>query len=340
MTIDTIDLTPKRPTLDGRNFDQLVGLWVDDCRSRLGAKTATGYEEKIAYVREWWLSCGPSYDWVMSEDAILDFGRWLYEKQSRFSRPLGYNTRRDALRRLRQVFLWAWKKGYIANDYSKWVPQPAGSAPLRLAPTLEALRRLIAAAERSQYPLRDRAILAVLLGTGVRRAECAGINIEDIRIDADGSGIITVQAKKVKGREIHARHVAFDVATGAHIRAQLDDLQLSYPDRNTGPLFSSTRFDQNRLTAIGIYRVVKKLIIVAGLEAQIEGPHDLRRYFATYYSRNRRGEAYGQLLSKQLGHSSYRMTSQYSLQDIEDVREAMISPFALLEEEERELGLK
>ena len=333
MTIDAIQLTPDRPTLDARHFDKLIDLWLDDMKPRVSLKTHADYSDKSRYVREWWASKGPSYDWAMSEATTLDFAHWLSERVSRFGRPLGYNTRRDALRRLRQVFLWAWKKGYVQNDYSKWVPAPGGSAPLRKAPTLDALRRLIEAATRSQYPLRDRAILAVLLGTGARRSECAGINIEDVQIDADGSGVIAVKAKKVKGREVHARHVAFDVATGAHIRAHVDDLQHSYPDRSTGPLFPSTRYDQNRLTPIGIYKVVKKLIGLAGLETQIEGAHDLRRYFATYYSRNRRGEAYGQLLSRQLGHSTYRMTAHYSLQDVEDIRESMISPFALLEEE-------
>ena len=75
----------------------------------------------------------------------------------------------------------------------------------------------------------------------------------------------------------------------------------------------------------------KALIELAGLSDKLAGPHDLRRNFATYYSRQRRGEAHGQALSKQLGHASYRMTSQYNLQDAEDLREAMASPFALME---------
>lgn len=325
--IDAIQLKPDRQILDGRNFSPLIDLWLADCSRLVSDRTLAGYSEKIEYVREWWLSCGPAYNWTLSETAVQDYAQWLSNKQSRFGKPLGYHTRRDALRRLRQVFVWAWKNGYVANDYSKWVPAPSGSAPLRKAPPLDALRRLLAAADRSPYPTRDRAILAVLLGTGVRRGECAGINIEDVRIDADGSGIITVQAKRVVGREIHARHVAFDVATGAYIRTWLDEINLT-----AGPLWVSLRHDQSRLTAIGIYKAVNRLIMLADLKEQVKGPHDLRRYFATFYSRRRRGEAYGQLLSKQLGHSSYRMTAHYSLQDVEDIREAIISPFALMEE--------
>ncbi|MBX3014832.1 MAG: site-specific integrase [Caldilineaceae bacterium] len=202
---------------------------------------------------------------------------------------------------------------------------------MRVAAPLDYLRRLMDATDKSAFPKRDRAILAILLGTGVRRAECASIKVEWVRINADGSGELQVEAKRVANREVHMRTVAFDSATGQYIRAQLDSLW-----RTSGPLFPSQSVRKEGLAPIGIYRVVKKLIKLAGLEDEIQGPHDLRRYFATYYSRHRRGEIHGQLLSRQLGHSTYRMTAHYTLQDVEDIRETMISPFALLEGEERE----
>lgn len=329
--IDTIQLKPEQPFLDARHFEQLIDFWLTDMALRVAQRTFDDYKDKIRYVREWWVMKGPAYNWSMSEPALLDFAQWLANKESRFGSPLAYNTRRDAHRRVRQLFIWAWKKGYVQNNYAKWVPAPEGSAPLRKAPPLQDLRKLIEAAGHStiyRLTLRNRAILAVLLGTGVRRSECAGINVEDVQIGTDNSGIITVKAKKVKAREIHSRHVAFDPATGVYIKNWVEELDPS------GPLWPSERFDEPRLTPVGIYRVVKKIIHDAGLDRQIQGPHDLRRYFATYYSRNRKGEAHGQLLSKQLGHSTYRMTAHYSLQDVEDIRESIISPFALLNKED------
>jgi site-specific recombinase XerD len=328
MEMDSIRLDPERPSLDARNLDALIDLWLKDRRRRLSAKTAAGYEEKIKYFREWWQVNGVTVNWQLTEDVLLDFNAHLSARISRFGEPLGYHTRHDCLRRLRQMFIWAHGKGYISNDYSYLIPQPEGEAKLRVAAPLDCLRRLIEATAQSPYPTRDRAILAVLLGTGVRRAECASVNVEWVRIDADGSGELQVVAKRVKNRNVHQRRVAFDAATGNHIAAQLDSMV-----GNHGPLFPSRR--GQRLTPIGVYRVVKKLIDLAGLSDQIQGPHDLRRYFATYYSRNRRGENYGHLLSKQLGHSNYRMTTNYSLQDIDDVREVIISPFALLEADGR-----
>ena len=327
--MDSIRLDPERPALEARQLDALIELSLQNRRRRLSAKTAADYADKIRYFREWWREEGPRCDWQLSEESLLDFNLHLSQRMSRFGAPLGYHTRKDALRRLKQVFLWAYQTNRVTNDYSKFVPAPEGSAPLRVVAPLDCLRRLVEATSKSATPTRDRAILAILLGTGVRRAECASINVEWVRINADGSGELSVEAKRVAKREVHRRTVAFDGATGKYIRAHVDTLM-----GTTGPLFPSQRPEQPRLTPVGVYRVVKKLIKLAGLEEQIQGPHDLRRYFATYYSRHRRGESHGQLLSKQLGHSTYRMTAHYSLQDVEDIRAVIVSPFALLDGED------
>lgn len=322
--MDSIRLNPERPTLDARQLDALIALWLHDRNRRLSRKTYAGYADKIRYFREWWAVTGEPVHWQLTEELLVDFNRHLAEKQSRFGIPLGYNTRKDCLRRLRQCLLWAYKNGYVQKNYSHWVPAPEGSAPMRTAAPLDQLCLLIRATDRSPYPTRDRAMLAVLLGTGVRRAECASINVEWVQMNADGSGELQVEAKKVGQREVHRRLVAFDAPTGQYIRAHIDTMMAP-----KGALFVSGRSGR-RLKPIGVYRAIKRLIMMAGLGDQIQGPHDLRRNFTTYYNRHRRGESHGQLLSKQLGHSSYRMTATYSLQDVEDVREAIISPFALL----------
>jgi site-specific recombinase XerD len=327
--MDSIRLDPERPALDARHLDALIEMWLQNRRRRLAAKTAADYADKIRYFRDWWKLEGPTVDWQLSEETLLDFNKHLSERISRFGQPLAYHTRKDALRRLKQVLLWAYEKNHTTNNYSKFVPAPEGSAPARQAAPLDCLRRLVEATAQSSTPTRDRAILAILLGTGVRRSECASINVELVRINADGSGDLQVEAKRVTKREVHRRTVAFDGATGKYIRAHLDTLIAT-----TGPLFPSQRPEQSRLTPVGVYRVVKKLIKLAGLDDQIQGPHDLRRLFATYYSRNRRGESHGQLLSKQLGHSTYRMTAHYSLQDVEDIRAVIVSPFSLLDDED------
>ena len=71
---------------------------------------------------------------------------------------------------------------------------------------------------------------------------------------------------------------------------------------------------------------------LAGVDVET---HDLRRMFATVWTRKLRGEAYGQLLQTQLGHANYATTAIYALQQVDDVLEALrqqpVSSIALLQ---------
>ncbi len=335
----TINLARSEPWLDASNLDALIQRWLDDRAQHLDSLTLTGYIGKINHFRRWWAYFGPLQDWKLTRADLLRFREHLESYALPGIKPMSYNQQKDILRRLRQVFNFAATENYTPHyNYASWVPAPRGSAPLRQAATLDAIAKLIDATRNQSYHPRDQgiverdlAIIALLLGTGMRRAECAALHVEDIQIDADGSGIATLRkAKRVKNRDIQQRSVAFDSHTGTYLAAWLDHLQ-----RTAGPLFIS--FSDNgrgtQLSPQGVYKVIKSHIITAGVKAEIMRPcHDLRVAFATYWERHRKGQAYNHLLSKQLGHSDYRMTTAYSRLDVEDIRQDFISPLALLGE--------
>lgn len=322
-----IDMNPDEPTLRAPLLSQLIDVWLTECSTKLPMSTVEGYRLKVVYFQRWWAGAGPSVDWEFKADVLGEFNAWLAnEARTRFGKPLSFNTQKDVLRRLRQAWLWAYQTRRLPIAIAEWIPEPIGSAPLRVAVEVERLVALFDAALSGPDPARDRVLLAVLIGTGLRRAEASGLDASDVTVYADLSGKITVRrAKKVRGRTVHGRIVAFDAATGALVRSWLDMLSPG------SPLFPSTR--GGRLSPQGIYKVVRRCGEAAGItKEQLKGPHDLRRLFATTFARYRRGESHGQLLSMQLGHSSFAATVRngYSLQDIEDVRGAMISPMTLI----------
>lgn len=322
-TMGRINLAPDEPALDARQLDALIGLWLDDCRSRLAAETVEGYGYKIAYFREWWARAGPERDWRLRRRNLAEFERELQTTPSRHGEPLSFNSRRDVLRRLTGVFKWAFREGYTETDYSAWVPEADGEPPIRQAAALPQLRKLFDAAADSSYAVRDRAILAVLIGTGMRRGECASLRVEDLRLYADGSGVATVRGKRTKGNRTGERLVAFDAATGRYLTAYLDVSGLA-----RGPLWPGPK---GPLTPQGVYRVVKRCVRLAGLEGVIAGPHDLRRTFATTLARYAKdSQLDGDRLRRQMGHATYRMTSQYSLLDVDDIRDSLRSPLAMM----------
>lgn len=152
--MEEIRLHPERPALNGWHLERIIDKWLSHCHGRVSEKTLSGYAEKILYFRRWWTDTGPSRSWVLTEDDFARFNRDLELTQSRFGKPLSLNTRNDAMRRLRQMLHWAYERGHMSFDYGKWVPTPDGSAPLRTAPPLDDLRRLIEATQVSEMPTR------------------------------------------------------------------------------------------------------------------------------------------------------------------------------------------
>ncbi len=320
----SINLEPAQEILDGRQLVDLIDLWLEKTRLRPDVieHTVMGYANRVAYFVHWWTEVGPWCNWELTRDKLGQFGEWLLVVKSQYGKPLEYNSRRDVLRRLKQCFKWAFEHDYLSRDITPWLPVAVGSAPLRERATLEQLAALMVAAGHSGRPIRDQALVAIYVGTGLRKMEAAGLDIEDIRMDADLSGTAIVRnAKRVKGRLVQSRVVAFDRWTGSY----LDALITSYAHQ-AGPLFRVS--SEKRLTSMAAYRAVKKSIERAGLADKIEGPHDLRRNFATWFSKTHRGELYGRLLSKQLGHSAFAMTDHYILHDADDLTEVIRSPLA------------
>ena len=165
---------------------------------------------------------------------------------------------------------------------------------------LTTCRRLLDAATRSPRPARNRALLALLISTGIRRAEAATVNIEDLRIDADGSGIAQVTGKRTKANKSGRRAVAFDRAAGHYLVAFLDA-----EGRTSGPLFTGARQDEP-ISPQTIYRIVKCCVEEAGLSDRMTATHDLRRAFATHLARyvaseGANSEVAADMIRRQLG---------------------------------------
>lgn len=324
MTKFSINLTPAQDVLDGRQLPALVQLWLQHTgqRADVTAHTLEGYTNRVAYFVRWWEEYGPACGWELTRIRVQTFGEWLQTAETQYGRPLEYNSQQDILKRLRQCFKWAYDNDYLPRDVTPWVPMAVGSAPLRQRATLDELAALMLAAAQSNASVRNEALLAIYVGTGLRKAEAVALDIEDLRINADQSGTAVVRkAKRVRKRQVQARVIAFDRWTGHYLARLIDTYEVQ-----RGPLFRN-KFGQ-RLGEMSAYVTVKNAIARAGLEGKIEGPHDLRRNFATWFSKTHRGEMYGRLLSKQLGHAAFSMTDHYILHDADDLLEVIESPLA------------
>lgn len=316
----SINLMPERDTLDGHHLVRLTELWIDACRSRLDPYTVAGYQDKVRYFVTWWTDVGPWHQHQIDKDLFVSFAKWLTTTVTEQGKPLSYNTRNDVLRRLRQCLKWGRDEGFTGQrDFSIWVPHADGAAPLRSVVPVDALRRLMTAAGRSSAPIRDAAILALLIQTGVRRAECASIQIESITMAADLSGTLRVFGKRTKRNKTGERIVAFDGVCGRYL-----DAWLIATNRHVGPLLVAA--DGVALTAQGVAKAVKRVIRASGLQESVQGCHDLRRAFVTHWRKFHRGAGYDHLLRMQVGHASDAISDLYDLADMDDLQMAIRGP--------------
>lgn len=327
-----ITLQPDDPVLDGRQLAQLGEVWLDALADE-GVKpyTLAGYRNKLAHFTTWWSGVGPGQDWELRKRDLQAFGRWLETVKAPMGQTLAYNTRRDALRRLQQMLRWAFGTDRLPMDLSKWVPKAQGSPPKRKAMTLAELERLLDAGNLGDQPVRDRAILAILIGSGVRRAELSALNTDDVTINlATATGLATVRGKRTQANATGERTVALDAATCALLRPYL---RLFNPHPGEPLFYWMHGATRRRLGPNAIYRIVRRAARRAGLADRMKGPHDLRRAFATLmvrYIAEHDTDLAADMVRRQLGHSSMAMTSYYAKLEPNDLSGVMRSPLSLM----------
>jgi site-specific recombinase XerC len=323
--VGQINLAPRVPALNGTHLNWLIDQYIAACRVRLDHQvTVDGYEYELLWFKRWWEEDGKTRQWLLHADDLIRFEKYLRTVISPSTkRRLSYHTRATIVKRLREALHWAQVQGYLDRSYTKWVPKADGAPPKRHAAHISALHQLLDVVSAGPEPVRNRAIIAMLMGMGLRRAELSHLDIEEVVIEADSSGYAHVVGKRTKANPSGERDAAFDSATGKIIVAYLDAT-----GRTSGPLFIGQRGE--RLTGQGVYKVVKKAIADAHLQNQIIGPHDLRRAFATYYRRNRGDKQSADLLRRQLGHAGYAQTDEYTLLEVDDIRVDLVSPVALI----------
>jgi site-specific recombinase XerD len=167
--------------------------------------------------------------------------------------------------------------------------------------TVEQSRTLLAEPHaNSLRGKRDRAILALLIGCGLRRAELVGLGVEDFQMREDHCVIADLMGK--------AKHIR-TVPVPAWTKRAVDDWT-AVARINTGPIFRRvSRLDKvasNGITPKAIWHVVKAAAKRAGIKDL--APHDLRRACARLCHL-----AGGELEQIQflLGHASVQTTEQY-----------------------------
>lgn len=169
--------------------------------------------------------------------------------------------------------------------------------------TVNEIEALLGAVDTSNAPgLRDKAMLELAYGCGLRVSELVGVKVTDFIMDG---AILKVTGKGSKERLVpvggYAREALVD-----YINRGLPGLKRDRA-KSQGRLFLSAKLGKP-LTRVGFWTLLKGYVSKAGLTSRVT-PHTLRHSFATHLLEGGAGLREVQEL---LGHASIDTTMIYT----------------------------
>jgi integrase/recombinase XerC len=230
-----------------------------------------------------------------------------------YGRGLSRASAARALAAVRSWYKWLARRGYVEQNPASLVATPRLPKHLPRVPTIEQMNRVVdSVQDEAAWPERDRAILELLYGCGIRNAELVGLDLRDIQW--------ANEAILVRGKGRKERQVPLGDAAAQALRIYLPQRseKLTAAEKSTEALLVNARLrGQYRLTTRSVGRIVKRIAVAHGLAAEVH-PHTLRHAFGTHML-----EEGADLRSIQelLGHERLSTTQRYTQLTVGQVAE-------------------
>jgi len=285
-----------------------IDAWLAEL-ARQGKSQATlaAYRQGLTHFVRW---SEHSYGQAFDPAAIIarDVADWKARQQTvEKAAPATVNTRLTALSR---YFAWALTQELVRTDPTSHVAglRLAARRPRALDPVY--VRRLLRQVNQAGPP-RDRAIVELLLGAGLRVSELLALRVGDLTL-GERRGEVVVR----RGKGGSQRRVPLTAPVRRALQAYLD----SQPDRRgDAPLWVGERGPLRDRS--GIFNLLKKYAYQAGLDPDPISPHVLRHTMATRYLAANPDDLRG--LAAILGHANLNTVMIYTEPTAEDLAARM-----------------
>ena len=220
-------------------------------------------------------------------------------------------SRARRLAALKAFYRFLARRGVIAASPARRVKTPKLPRRLpRAVPVDEVFALVEAPGAERVLEARDRAMLELLYGAGLRVAELCGLDLD--RLDRR-AGVVRVLGKGRKERLCPVNEAALEaVDAWLQVRGSL----LATPARGQDPraLFLNAR--GGRLTTRSVQRQLATWAARAGLQREVS-PHALRHSYATHLLA---GGADIRVIQELLGHASLSTTQRYTAVSFEQLQ--------------------
>lgn len=220
-----------------------------------------------------------------------------------------------ALAAIRSWFKWLARNGHIQQNAASLVATPKLPRHLPRVPSIEQMNMVVDSVgeDAASWPARDRAILELLYGCGIRNAELVALNPADIHW--------ANEAILVRGKGQKQRYVPLGDAAAEAVRAYLGERDAKFAAAGLtdkaamAALFVNLQLrglgkpgGDARLTTRSVGRIVKRIAILRGLSADVH-PHTLRHAFGTHLLEE---GADLRAIQELLGHERLSTTQRYT----------------------------
>ena len=228
---------------------------------------------------------------------------------------LSWSSRNGLYTAVGAFYRWLFVNGHIDHnifaDRDARPPRPRKEKRIVRTLALSYIQALITTAERDDTPeaLRNAAILRLLISTGMRRMEIAGLVIPDIDFE---SGEISIRGK------FNDERLAFiSPEAEAALRRWLDNRPATDNDKVFIALRPTKLGLHHPLRPEAISKIVQRLKREANIPEQVQvTPHRFRHTFASEVAKSGNPFALQQLL----GHSDIKTTEIYVATDKRELR--------------------
>lgn len=262
----------------------------------LSPATIVAYRNDLERFRSWAERSGITRVGQIDRVALRRFVASLTEQRY---------ARRSVARKVsavRSLLKWALLHNYISTDPTGDLSAPKLDKPLpRVMKAADVTTLLGLPPADDPIGLRDRAILELLYGSGLRVAELCGLDLDELDLRAAS---VTVTGKGRKQRRVPISDPA-GAALVTYLRDARPHLMASSPSRETAAVFLGAR--GGRLGARGVRAMIARYMKAEGTKPV--GPHTLRHSFATHLLD---GGADLRAVQELLGHENLSTTQIYT----------------------------
>ena len=210
---------------------------------------------------------------------------------------------------LRSFYRHLRREELVDGDPTATLEPPAKSRKLPQVLSYGEVKRLLEGAGGADpIALRDRALLELMYGCGLRASEAVGLELTDLDLRRS---FVRPHGKGSKERMVPLGSAAA-AAVSRYLRSGRPELVGGEPERH---LF--VNFRGGALTRQGLYKIIQRHAKAAGLDGKMS-PHTLRHTFATHLLS---GGCDLRSVQEMLGHADVSTTQLYTHLSTEKIKE-------------------